>query len=176
MSDELKEALDRDSGALPENAVPTVDAAVTTDNAAAAADSNPAPAEAKPGLLRSVCVTTAIALAVILLWLLIGGAFRSSLSAQERVKKFSDAFFAVGALLFCFGLLLWVAGEGVFDLLSYGVRMIFRVKFDGRYETYHEYRERKHAGGPKRMPLGIIIPGALLTAVAIVFAVLFEHV
>ena len=170
MSDELKEALDRDSGALPENAAPTVDAAVTTDNAAAAADSNSAPAEAKPGLLRRVCVTTAIALAVILLWLLIDGAFRSSLSAQERVKKFSDAFFAVGALLFCFGLLLWVAGEGVFD------RMIFRVKFDGRYETYHEYRERKHAGGPKRMPLGIIIPGALLTAVAIVFAVLFEHV
>jgi len=128
------------------------------------------------GLLRRAAITTAVALAVILLWLLIGGAFRSGLGAQERVKKCSDACFTVGILLLGFGALLWVAGEGMFDMLTYGMRMIFRVKFDNHYETYREYRERKRATGPSRMLLAAILPGVLFTAVAAVLAVVFEHV
>ena len=124
---------------------------------------------------KRLAVTTAVLLLVVLAMLLTTGAFGSELTTQERVKKFSDAFFTVGGLTLCFGLLMWVAGEGTFDMLKYGIRMLFRVRFHEKNETYAEYRERKR-GKRGGTCLYAVVPGALLTAVAVVLAVVFEYV
>ena len=47
----------------------------------------------------------------------------------ELVKIWSDAFFVVGGLTLCLGILMWVAGEGTFDLFTYAFSMIFRLRF-----------------------------------------------
>ena len=124
---------------------------------------------------KRLVITTAVLLAVVLAMLLATGAFGSDLTTQERVKKFSDAFFTVGGLTLCFGVLMWVAGEGMFDMISYGIRMLFRVRFHEKNETYAEYRERKR-GKKGGSCLYAVVPGAILTAVAVVLAVMFEYV
>ena len=129
----------------------------------------------KRKMWKRLAVTTVVMLLVVLAMLLTTGAFGSELTTQERVKKFSDAFFTVGGLTLCFGLLMWVAGEGMFDMISYGIRMLFRVRFHEKNETYAEYRERKR-GKRGGTCLYAIVPGALLTAVAVVLAVVFEYV
>jgi hypothetical protein len=124
---------------------------------------------------KRLVITTAVLLAVVLAMLLATGAFGGDLTTQERVKKFSDAFFTVGGLTLCFGVLMWVAGEGMFDMISYGIRMLFRVRFHEKNETYAEYRERKR-GKKGGSCLYAVVPGAILTAVAVVLAVVFEYV
>ena len=128
----------------------------------------------KKTLLRCA-VSLGIALVVTVLVLLALGGFASGITTQERVTHLSNAFFAVGSLWFGFGVLLWASGEGAFDLLSYSVTLLFRVKTVYERETYAEYKERKR-GKRTNFFLVVMVPGAILLLVALIFAVYFEHV
>lgn len=131
--------------------------------------------QGRRALIRRYVVIIGFLLAAVLLvgWLREG--FSDGKTKAELVKIWSDAFFVVGGLTLCLGILMWVAGEGTFDLFTYAAGMIFRLRFSKNHESFTEYRERKH-GSRTGGTLYVLIPGALLTAVAVVLAVLFEHV
>jgi len=60
-------------------------------------------------------VTAGIGLLAVLLVLLSRGFFKDGVTAADRIMLLSDAFFTVGILIACFGGLMYVSGEGVFD-------------------------------------------------------------
>ncbi len=131
--------------------------------------------QGRRALIRRYVVIIGFLLAAVLLvgWLREG--FSDGKTKAELVKIWSDAFFVVGGLTLCLGILMWVAGEGTFDMFTYAFSMIFRLRFSKNHESFTEYRERKH-GSRTGGCLYALIPGALLTVVAVVLAVLFEHV
>ena len=128
----------------------------------------------KKTLLR-YAVSLGIALVITFLVLLAMDGLSSGITTQERVKCLSNAFFIVGSLMFGFSVLLWAGGEGAFDLLTYSITLLIRLKTVYERETYSEYRERKH-GKRTNFYLVLMIPGAILLLVAVFFAVYFEYV
>lgn len=130
--------------------------------------------QGRRALLRRYVVIIVVLLAFVLLLGWLRGGFSEENAKAELVKIWSDAFFVVGGLTLCFGILMWVAGEGTFDLFTYAAGLIFRLRFSKTHESFSEYRERKR-GKRTGGCLYALIPGALLTAVAIVLAVTFEH-
>jgi len=66
------------------------------------------------------------------------------------LKALCDACFVAGIVLVCVGLLVFVAEDGVFDMLSYGVRKMLRLilpqeKQDQFPKTFYDYRVWKHS-------------------------------
>ncbi|MBR6019934.1 MAG: DUF3899 domain-containing protein [Lachnospiraceae bacterium] len=102
------------------------------------------------------------------------GGLAAGCTAQDRVKEVSDACFVVGALMFGSGVLMWASGEGMFDMIAYGVKTLFHVKLSDPKETYAEYRERKR-GTRTRSFLVVMLPGLVLVLIAIATAVWFEY-
>ena len=128
----------------------------------------------KPALMRYL-VSMGIALVITFLVLLALGGLESGISAQERLKHISDACFAVGALMFGVGVLVWASGEGMFDMLTYSIRLLFRVRTVYERETYLEYKERKR-GKRTSFFLVLLLPGIILLLAAAFCAVYYEHV
>ncbi|MBE6684130.1 MAG: DUF3899 domain-containing protein [Ruminococcaceae bacterium] len=94
----------------------------------------------------------------------------SEASAKDVMAIVSDALFLPGALLASIGVLLWVAKEGLFDMISYGVRwaahsLVPVIKLESR--TFYEYKVEKDK---KRRPVPyfVIIVGLVYIALAIV--------
>jgi hypothetical protein len=129
----------------------------------------------KKKTLLGCAVSLGISLVVTFLVLLAMGGLASGITTQERVKCLSNAFFTVGSLMFGFSVLLWASGEGAFDLLTYSITLLFRLKTVYERESYTEYKERKR-GKATNFYLVLMIPGAILLLVAVFFAVYFEYV
>ncbi len=79
-----------------------------------------------------------------------------------------DAFFAVGTVITCAGLLVFSSNEGTFDMLVYGVSSfvdLFRTESKKKYETFFDYRE---ARSDKKISFGfLLICGLLFLAVSL---------
>lgn len=96
------------------------------------------------------------------------GAFSGGQSKAALLGCLSDAFFVPGALLLGVGALIYVSGEGVFDLLGYGTKRIF---FRGR-ETFAQYQQSKAKKG-KRSPVFLLRVGVGFFLAAGVFLGLY---
>lgn len=63
---------------------------------------------------------------------------------KDVYKILIDAFFAVGCVIFCIGILIFSSNEGTFDMLGYGIRQLFNLfkkdVRDAKYRTFYEYR------------------------------------
>ena len=81
-----------------------------------------------------------------------------------------DAFFAVGTVLTCAGLLIFSSNEGTFDMLVYGVSSfidLFRAKSQKKYATFFDYRESR---SDVKLPfVFLLICGLLFVAVSLAF-------
>lgn len=76
--------------------------------------------------------------------LLIDNAFSADLSALERVRFLSDAFFVPGALIFCVGMMIFVSGKGALDALTYSLQFLRRELFlKKKMEAFADYKARK---------------------------------
>lgn len=118
-------------------------------------------------------VTAGIGLLAVLLVLLSRGFFKDGVTAADRIMLLSDAFFTVGILIACFGGLMYVSGEGVFDGLTYAffsLTWFFNVK--KKRESYADYKARKH-GGKKKSFLYLIIVGVLFVGIGGIFNWIF---
>ena len=64
---------------------------------------------------------------------------------EDILKAFCDAFFVPGILLTSFGILVRIAGEGVFDTLSYGVKSLAALftPIGKKPPRYYEYRKAR---------------------------------
>lgn len=84
----------------------------------------------------------------------------------------SDAFFVPGVILLGFGLLMWVAGEGMFDMMSYGVKLLWDVAYKHEWESFRDYRMRK--AEKERTPVGhLILVGLVFVLLGALFTGLF---
>ncbi len=79
-----------------------------------------------------------------------------------------DAFFAVGTVITCAGLLVFSSNEGTFDMLVYGFSSfvdLFRTESKKKYDTFFDYRE---AHSDKKISFGfLLICGLLFLAVSL---------
>jgi len=101
-------------------------------------------------------------------------------SYQENVsvlRFLCDGFFIAGTLILCFGGLIFVTNEGVFDGFTYGVRNIFISKtkknLSNNIETFYDYRARKHKGKEKDC-LPYVFYGLALLLISIVLFIILK--
>lgn len=89
--------------------------------------------------------------------------------AQRICHILCDAFFAVGTVLCCAGLLILSGNEGSFDMIKYGVSSfidLFRAESRKQYKTFFDYRQSR---ADKKMSFGfLLICGLLFLAVSLV--------
>lgn len=81
----------------------------------------------------------------------------------------TDAFFAVGTIMTCVGLLVFSSNEGSFDMLVYGVKSfidLFRKNSIKKYDTFYDYRQSR---ADKKIRFGfLLICGLFFLAVSFV--------
>ncbi len=99
----------------------------------------------------------------------------------EKMSALSDAFFVPGILLIGFGVLVFVANDGFFDIFSYGmIKLISTMRIHRRKDPdgpadFFEYRMAKH-GEKKPLPVYLFIIGGIDLALAVVFLILYQSV
>lgn len=81
----------------------------------------------------------------------------------------TDAFFAVGTVITCVGLLVFTSNEGSFDMLAYGLRSfvdMFRKNSAKKYDTFFDYRQSR---ADKNIKFGfLLICGLFFLAISFV--------
>jgi hypothetical protein len=85
-----------------------------------------------------------------------------------------DAFFAVGVVISCAGLLIFSSNEGTFDMIVYGVQSfvdLFRKNSIRKYDTFYDYRMSRV---DKKFPFGfLLICGVLFLVISFVMYFLY---
>lgn len=81
----------------------------------------------------------------------------------------TDAFFVVGTVITCAGLLVFSSNEGSFDMLVYGVKSfldMFRKNSMKKYDTFYDYRESR---ADKKLKFGfLLICGLMFLVISLV--------
>ena len=81
----------------------------------------------------------------------------------------TDAFFVVGTVITCAGLLVFSSNEGSFDMLVYGVKSfldMFRKSSMKKYDTFYDYRESR---ADKKLKFGfLLICGLMFLTISLV--------
>ena len=100
--------------------------------------------------------------------------------AQTALKSIfhilSDAFFAVGVVIICSGLLVLSANGGTFDMFVYGMSSffdLFRVNSKKKYDTFYDYRVSREE---KKLPfVFLLICGLFFLVIAFVMYFLYRQ-
>ena len=119
--------------------------------------------------LRKYLITLAVGLAAVA-----GIVWAKDIFAQTEPTKIfhilCDAFFAVGTVMCCGGLLILSSNEGSFDMIVYGVSSfidLFRSTSRKKYATFFDYRESR---ADKKLRFGfLLICGLLFVAISLAF-------
>ncbi len=89
-------------------------------------------------------------------------------------QNLSNAFFVSGAVLFGVGVVVFTGNGGAYDMLKYGfIKFIDRFRKDvvnKKYHTFYDYHEAQKA--KQRSFLHLVVVGAVLIAIAVVFLLL----
>ena len=112
-------------------------------------------------------ITTAVLAVFTVLVAWARGAFVET-DQKELLGQLSDAFFVPGILAVCFGLLIVASNGGAFDILSYGVKSLFRLfkkdPLDRKYGGFYEYRKARQE--KKRSFWYLVIVGGVFTLIS----------
>lgn len=122
-------------------------------------------------------VVTAGVLAVLTLlcgWLF-GG--YTDVTAKELVGDWSSSFTVPGVVCLGTGLLIWCGNEGAFDMLSYGIRSLFRLfKKDVKDRKYGDFYEYRKARKERKKPfLYMVIVGGAYTLVGVILVIVYSQ-
>lgn len=126
---------------------------------------------------RKYIVTAMVGLALAMAVMGIQGGYGAT-DQVVLLRALCDACFVAGIMLVCVGLLIFVAGDGMFDMLSYGVRKLLRLvlpqeKQDQFPKTFFDYREMKHGGG--KAPFGyLLLVGLAYILLAAILLVMYS--
>lgn len=106
--------------------------------------------------------------------------FSKSIFSQSEVKTvmqiLSDAFFIPGVCIAGGGLIVFASHGGAFDMLAYGIRLVFtafRRKEKRKYKDFYEYKQSKE--GKKESVAFMLIIGVAMIAAACVFLILYYN-
>lgn len=92
-----------------------------------------------------------------------------------------DGFSIVGVLETCLGLLLWIAGDGFFDSISYAMKSAAHLFIPGgakrSHQSFYDYKQKKAEKRKNRSAAGVLLrSGLLLIALGVVFTVIWYQV
>ena len=119
----------------------------------------------------SVLVGAAISLIIVS----IRGIFTLT-DSNEVIRYLIDALFAVGAIGFCFGLLVLFSNLGAFSMLRYGLyrfgTIFKRDPSKVKFRTYYDYLE---ATREKKTPYGFLLIVGAIFIIASLILIPFWH-
>lgn len=96
---------------------------------------------------------------------------------KDALRIICDGFFVGGALLLMYGGLRWCYNGGVTDGLGYSAKLLInriRPHYEEHRESFGEYREKRQAKA--RSPLPLVLPGALILAVAVILYIAYSSI
>ena len=125
---------------------------------------------------KKIWITTIIGAAIALCVSLFKGIYKVE-DAVNRIWILSDAFFTSGVLIAGVGLLILVANEGNFDMLSYGVKSVtacFKKKGERKLEkTLFEYKMAKQ---DRRVPTKhLLVVGSMYLFFSAILSFVFSY-
>lgn len=117
-------------------------------------------------------ITFAVGALMALGVLVMDNAFSADTLLLDRIRFFSDAFFVPGVLMFCIGMMIFVAGKGSLDGLTYSLQFLKREIFlRQKVETFADYKARK---AEKKTPYGfLLLVGAAYLLLGLLFAIVY---
>lgn len=123
--------------------------------------------------LKRVLITVGLGLAFALLFLW-GRGTLAGVPRDLALRDLSDAFMIPGTVMLCLGALLFVAGNGVFDMLNYGVAKVLLLIRSEKHraehpKTYYDYQQEKAARRPRGYAY-LLWTGLGFLLIALVFA------
>ncbi len=99
------------------------------------------------------------------------------LDGQAILQDLSDAFFVPGVLIISMGGLMFVAENGVFDMLNFSIRKVITLVRGQKYreeqpKTYYDYVQAQDA--KPRTGFGYLLKvGAAFLVLAVIFTLLY---
>lgn len=119
---------------------------------------------------RAMIISAGLGLCMAALISVAKGAFTAE-TAADRILAFCDGFSVSGVLLLCFGLMIWISNEGVFDILSYAVQKGLHHLIPGRASedlgSFYDYKTSKATG--KRLGSAfLIVPGIVILTIGMI--------
>lgn len=127
----------------------------------------------KRGMVMRYTISAAVGL-LIMFFILCAKSVFTLTCAYGVMVALCDAFFVSGVLLSCAGLLLVCSNGGTFDMLVYGVQLLFvnirRNPAERKYKDFAEYRKVKSV---KKHNVGyLLLVGVIMICISILFLVL----
>ncbi len=124
----------------------------------------------------AICLGVAVALTVAVLFM---RDYFSQTSINQKYRFLSDGFTISGITLICVWALVFLSDEGAFDGVGYAMKGALRVIFPflglQKYESYKDYRDRKHEKGKAKGYSCIGLTGLVFFLIGIVFMLLFNY-
>lgn len=91
---------------------------------------------------------------------------------QTVFQRISDGFFVIGVLYVGFGLMFWIASEGILDIVGYGFKSLVYLFTPRRLNRdsggYYEYKQKKYEERKKKgVPIHILWIGIAFILIAL---------
>ena len=124
-------------------------------------------------------ITTAIGLLVAVLVLYSRNVFSETLDTAALMTALCDAALIPGGLLFCVGLLLWIAETGQFDMLRYGFHFVYAMFVPSarisERDSFYEYKTQRNEKR-KKSPKFLIWIGLGFLLLSVIFVIAYYAV
>ena len=99
-----------------------------------------------------------------------------SMKGADLFANLSDAFTIPGAILLSVGGLVWVAGDGFFDMISYGLKNGLHSLFPFykmEKRTFYDYKVEKMQKREKGAFIPFLIAGAMMLLCSGIFFIIY---
>lgn len=120
--------------------------------------------------MRKYIITFGVGLIFVFLIALLKDIFQQD-NAKSVFHILTDAFFAIGILMFCFGILVFSSNSGTFDMLHYGVvKLIDLIRnniSNAKYKTFYDFKVDKHETNTPF--LFLVIVGTIFVIISLIF-------
>ena len=123
-------------------------------------------------------ITAAVGLAIALLIMNAQGLFVLFGNNADTWSILSDAFFVPGMIMISVGALVWIAGTGLFDSVSYALTVAAHAIIPflrNKPKSYYDYKSEREGKGGKT-PMFILYTGGGFLLLAVVFLIAYGAV
>ena len=123
-------------------------------------------------------ITAAVGLAIALLIMNAQGLFVLFGNNADTYSILSDAFFVPGMVMVSVGALIWIAGTGLFDSVSYALTVAAHAIIPfmkNKPKSYYDYKSERE-GKTTKIPMFILYTGGGFLVIAVVFLIVYAAV
>ena len=121
-------------------------------------------------------ITAALGLAAALLIMNAQGFFVLFGNNADTYSILSDAFFVPGMIMVSLGALIWIAGTGLFDSVSYALSVAAHAVIPflkNKPKSYYDYKSERE-GKTTKTPMFILYTGGGFLAISVIFLIVYS--